>query len=123
MNPMGSNTSFSKLLVSDMDRSVAFYEALGFERVQTDPVFLHLRWAPGADLYLVRMPAGVVMEGRRGLGVLLCFTTLDVDVSEIAGRAVRAGARVEGPVLEPWHTREIIVSDPDGYRINFVQPA
>jgi hypothetical protein len=25
--------------------------------------------------------------------------------------------------VQPWHTREVIVTDPDGYRLNFIEPA
>jgi hypothetical protein len=25
--------------------------------------------------------------------------------------------------VQPWHTRELIVTDPDGYRLNFIEPA
>ncbi|MFN7143662.1 MAG: VOC family protein [Myxococcota bacterium] len=111
--------AFPKLLVEDAPRSLAFYEALGFAVVQRDPVFTQLRWGPGADLWLVRTPPGKALEGRRGVGVLLCFHADGVDA--IAARARKVGAAVDGPTDQPWHTREIIVTDPDGYRLNFLQ--
>jgi lactoylglutathione lyase len=115
--------SFVKLLVSDRERSRRFYEALGFELVASDPVFLHLRWTRFADLFLVSTPPGAKMDGRRGLGVLLCFTAGEHNLAELAGRAEAQGATVEGPARQPWHTREVVVTDPDGYRLNFVEPA
>jgi len=30
---------------------------------------------------------------------------------------------VDGPTVQPWFTREIVVTDPDGYRLNFIEPA
>lgn len=115
--------SFVKLLVSDVDASARFYEALGFVKDGTDGIFLHLRWQQDAHVYLVRTPAHAALEGRRGVGVLLGFTSQQPDVAEVAGRAVRLQATVEGPRTTPWHTRELVVTDPDGYRLNFVQPA
>lgn len=114
-------TSFVKVLVSDGERSARFYEALGFERVQTEPPFLHLRWEGRADVYLVVMPAGAGLEGRRGLGVLLGFRTGAGGVDEVASRATAQGVEFDGPSVQPWHTREIIVTDPDGYRLNFIE--
>ncbi len=111
--------AFAKLLVADTDRSVRFYQALGFALVQREAVFTQLRFAPGADLWLVATPPGRTLEGARGVGVLVCFHTDAVDL--VAARARDAGARVEGPIDQPWHTREVIVTDPDGYRLNFLQ--
>ncbi|MDP2310957.1 MAG: VOC family protein [Pseudomonadota bacterium] len=111
--------SFAKLLVADADRSLAFYEALGFTLAERDSVFARLRWTSGADLYLVRLPTGRTLDGRRGVGVLVCFRTEGVDA--LALRARGAGATVEGPTDQPWHTREIVVTDPDGYRLNFLE--
>lgn len=115
------STSFTKLLIADADRSVAFYEALGFTLTARDSVFARLRWAETAELYLVRQPNGHSLEGRRGVGVLICFRTEAVDT--IADLARAAGASVDGPSDQPWHTREIVVTDPDGYRLNFLQSA
>jgi catechol 2,3-dioxygenase-like lactoylglutathione lyase family enzyme len=118
--------SFAKLLVADVPRSLALYEALGFEVAERDPVFTRLRLPNGADLFLVRLPAGRALEGKRGVGTLVCFRVdRDVDggVDALAERARAAGAPVDGPTDQPWHTREIVVTDPDGYRVNFVQSA
>ena len=114
--------SFVKLLVADRARSSQFYEALGFERVHADAVFVHLRWATHADVFLVSTPPGHRLEGRRGVGVLLCFTTPVAGVDAVAERARAQGAAVDGPTDQPWFTREVVVTDPDGYRLDFVEP-
>lgn len=117
-------SAYAKLLVSDAERSAGFYELLGFSRIHKDPVFVHLRWARHADLFLVATPPGVSLPGPRGLGVILCFTASgDVALETIAARAAAAGATVDGPREQPWHTREVLVTDPEGYRISFVEPA
>ncbi|MGZ3457796.1 MAG: VOC family protein [Archangium sp.] len=116
-------SSFVKVLVSDAERSARFYEALGFKRVNADPPFIHLRWENQAEMYLVTVPAALKLEGRRGVGVLLGFRVGAVGVDEVASRARALGASVDGPTVEPWFTREIVVTDPDGYRLNFIEPA
>lgn len=115
--------SFIKLLVTDSERSARFYEGLGFQRVHTQPPFIHLRWEERADVYLVALPKGQALEGRRGLGVLLCFRAGSAGLQAVAERAQALGASLEGPTLQPWYTRELLVTDLDGYRLNFVEPA
>jgi len=116
--------AFVKLLVSDLTRSLAFYEALGFERTQAEPPFVRLQWAGAVDVYLVAPPTQLQLEGRRGLGVLVGFRVEGQSgLDELLLRAQAQGAVVEGPAIQPWHTREVIVTDPDGYRLNFIEPA
>jgi catechol 2,3-dioxygenase-like lactoylglutathione lyase family enzyme len=123
MDSNSGMTSFVKLLVADGERSARFYEALGFERVQAEPPFLHLRWGGAADVYLVATPAGAALQGRRGLGVLVGFRAGSEGIQAIVERALKLGVEVDGPTLQPWHTREILITDPDGYRLNFIEPA
>jgi lactoylglutathione lyase len=115
--------SFVKMLVSDGERSTRFYEALGFERVHAEPPFIHLRWGESADVYLVATPAGAALQGRRGLGVLVGFRAGPEGLEAVIARALKLGLEIEGPTLQPWHTREILLTDPDGYRLNFIEPA
>lgn len=116
--------AYAKLLVTDAERAAGFYELLGFQRIHRDQVFIHLRWARYADLFLVATPPGMSLPGARGIGVILCFTASgDVALETIAARAAAAGAAVDGPREQPWHTREVLVTDPEGYRVSFVEPA
>lgn len=111
---------FVKLLVLDIRISAAFYEGLGFTRVGTDGTFVHLRWEERGEVMLVGLPREVRVDVKKGWGVLLSFTSqtaLDV----LAKRARLLLAPVEGPQLQPWHTLELVVTDPDGYRLNFLQ--
>ena len=114
--------AYVKLLVADAARSRAFYEALGFRVRHADDVFTHLRWARGADVFLVATPPGMPFAAARGSGVIVCVSAVDEDLETIAARARAAGGAVTGPAPQPWHTREIVVTDPDGYRVAFVQP-
>ena len=114
---------FVKLLVSDGERSARAYEALGFERVQAEPPFIHLRWNESADVYLVSLPPGANLEGKRGLGVLVGFRAGAEGIDEVSTRAQEQGLSVDGPTRQPWNTRELVITDPDGYRLNFIEPA
>jgi catechol 2,3-dioxygenase-like lactoylglutathione lyase family enzyme len=112
--------AFTRLLVLDREASARFYEALGFTRVATDGTFVHVRWGDSGDVFLVAAPTGVNVGGRRGWGVLLGFIALDLDA--LLARTQALGVAVQGPELQPWHTREAVVVDPDGYRLVFVAP-
>jgi catechol 2,3-dioxygenase-like lactoylglutathione lyase family enzyme len=116
--------AYVKLLVADAARAAGFYELLGFVRVREDGVFVHLRWAHHADLFLVATPPGLSLPGPRGAGVIVCFHAGgDLSLETIAARALAAGAAVDGPRDQPWHTREVLVTDLDGYRVAFVEPS
>ncbi|MDP2273456.1 MAG: VOC family protein [Archangium sp.] len=113
---------FVKLLVLDREASAKFYEQLGFVRVGADATFIHLRWEDRGDVLLVSAPTGVRVDGKRGWGVLLSFTS-STELTAIAERAATLTAPTNGPEVKPWNTRELVVTDPDGYRLNFVQAA
>ena len=113
---------FIKLLVLDRAASATFYEKLGFVRVGADATFTHLRWEERGEVMLVSAPTGVRVEGKRGWGVLVSFTS-QTQLATIAKRAAALAAPLDGPEVKPWHTQELVVTDPDGYRLNFVQPA
>lgn len=112
---------FAKLLVLDQKASASFYEALGFTRVGSDGTFIHLRWEERGDVMLVGAPTGVRLEGKRGWGVLLCFAT-QTPLEELKARAEKLSTPIEGPEPKPWHTEELVITDPDGYRLNFLRP-
>ncbi len=118
---MSTLGAFVKILVQDRAASAAFYAALGFETVGEDGTFVHLRFPEGGDLFVVATPRGVKVDARRGYGVLLCFKT-GRDLDALAAGARQHGAKVEGPEEQPWNTRELVVVDPDGYRLNFIAP-
>ncbi len=120
MAPPTPLTAFPRLLVLDREASAKFYEGLGFARIAADGTFVHVRWGERGDVFLVGVPNGVNVQGRRGWGVLMCFVADDLD--QLAVRAQALGVAVQGPELQPWHTREVVVTDLDGYRLAFVAP-
>lgn len=118
--------SFPLLAVSDVERSSRWYqETLGFADVFTlrgnsgQALLAHLRWCTHADLLL--SPGRTAIDGPRGLGVTLNFSTVSAD--DVAERARTAGATiVDGPSDRPWNARDVTIADPDGYRLTFTAP-
>ena len=119
---------FPTLAVGDVGASVGWYsEVLGFGTVfvlpgaDGAPVLGHLRWRKYADVLLV--PDEADSPDRKGVGVSLSFLVGESGVDAMAERLVRRGVELdEGPVTRSWNTREIVVVDPDGYRLVFFEP-
>ncbi len=115
---------FPRLAVRDLSASVRWYrEALGFTTVFELPGengelrMAHIRREKYQDLMLLPDGAGDV----GGKGVTLGFMLpAGESVDRLAERARAAGANIEQPPTDqPWNVRELIVRDPDGYRLSF----
>ena len=121
---------FPTLSVADVRTSVEWYaDTLGFALVFAMPgtdgetVLAHLRWRKYADLLLVPDARGPQAARPKGLGVALSFLAGPTSVDDMfAGLAAKGVELTDGPVNRPWNTREIVVPDPDGYRLIFFEP-
>lgn len=109
------------LTVNDLERSIAFYEGLGF--VITD------RWEREGTLVGVMLGAGQARlglsqddwkKGRdrvKGVGMRMWIGT-GGDIDEIAERARAAGVPLDTePYDTEWGTRAMELTDPDGFRL------
>ncbi len=117
---------FVKLSVSDVAASARWYEAaIGFRSVYAltgddgAQILNHLRLGRYQDLMLIAQPQNS-NEPNKGQGVVINLT-IDEGIDSLARQAMSAGAKVEGPEETPWNTREVTVSDPDGYTLTFSQ--
>lgn len=118
---------FPTLSVADVGASVGWYsEVLEFGTVfvlsgaDGAPVLAHLRLRKYADVLLV--PEEAESSGLKGTGVSLSFLVGESGVDAMAERLAGRGVELdEGPVTRPWNTREIVVVDPDGYRLVFFE--
>ena len=111
--------------ITDIDRSVAFYEALGFEDRRRMPirdeainVFMGL---PGDDDRLELTYNFGVDSYDVGTGYGHIAVSVD-DIDETLGRLKEQGIE---PEREPYRVREggsriCFVRDPDGYRIELI---
>jgi catechol 2,3-dioxygenase-like lactoylglutathione lyase family enzyme len=114
----------------DMTRSVAFYEALGFDFTGVDTTTDHVEplAAPGATRLmidgagLIRSITGTDPKPATHSGfALLCATPAEVDAA--AAKVAAAGFSV---VKQPWDAfwgqRYAILADPAGYQIDLFAP-
>ena len=108
------------LTVDDLQKSIAFYEALGFA--------IDERWEQKGTLLGVMLRAGRNQIGlnqddwkkgrdrKKGGGVRLFISTPPGQVDEIARRARNAGITLESdPHDTEWKSRAFEVSDPSGF--------
>jgi catechol 2,3-dioxygenase-like lactoylglutathione lyase family enzyme len=118
-----------ELFVSDLVRSRAWYEALGFRPVRGFEDWQMLALGDNlldlqGDAHAVEGPHYFTPEiGRwpRGTGVEVSIEVEDVD--ELFERAKGLGVDVVKPLQDrPWGARDFRVADPDGYFLRFTTP-
>ena len=111
------------LTVDDLQKSIAFYEALGF--------VIDERWEENGTLLGVMLRAGDSRIGlnqddwkkgrdrQKGIGVRLSFSMPTRDsVDAIAKRAQSAGVTLKSePRDTEWQSRAFEVSDPSGFML------
>ena len=108
------------LTVDDLQKSITFYEALGFA--------IEDRWEDQGTLLGVMLRAGRTQIGlnqddwkkgrdrKKGIGVRLSIQTTPGHVDEIARRARTAGiALTSEPHDTEWDSRAFEVTDPSGF--------
>jgi uncharacterized glyoxalase superfamily protein PhnB len=107
------------ITVDDLQKSIAFYEALGFA--------VEERWEDNGTLLGVMLRAGRSQVGlsqddwqkgrerKKGVGMRLFMSTTQ-NVDEIAARAKAAGVRLDSePHDTEWKSRAFEVTDPSGF--------
>jgi predicted lactoylglutathione lyase len=111
------------LTVDDLQKSIAFYEALGFA--------IDERWEANGTLLGVMVRAGRIQIGlnqddwkkgrdrTKGIGVRLAIATATAaGVDEMARRARNAGiALTSEPHDTDWESRAFEVTDPSGFLV------
>ena len=113
------STIIPSLTVDDLQKSIKFYEALGF--------VVDERWEEAGTLLGVMMRAGKNQIGlsqddwkkgrdrKKGIGVRLFMSTTQ-NVDDIAKRAKSGGISLTSePHDTEWKTRAFEVTDPTGY--------
>jgi predicted lactoylglutathione lyase len=116
------------LTVDDLQKSIAFYEALGF--------VINERWEDRGTLLGVMLRAGRTEIGlnqddwkkgrdrKKGVGVRLSLSTTRGNVDELARRARNAGITLTSdPHDTEWNSRAFEVSDPSGFLLTIYSEA
>ena len=113
------STIVPSLTVDDLQKSLAFYEALGFT--------VDERWEENGKLLGVMLRAGKNQIGlsqddwkkgrdrKKGIGMRMYLSTTQ-NVDEIAARAKSAGIKLRSePHDSEWKSRIFEVTDPNGF--------
>ena len=105
------------LPVSDVARSVAFYQQFGFQVEQYGPQFALLRLGEGTLGLLKSELVEQTRTLRERIHIELSTDHLDELYAELQGRGV---IFLESPHDEPWE-RAMATPDPDGYHLEIAQ--
>jgi uncharacterized glyoxalase superfamily protein PhnB len=116
-----AKTIMPGLTVDDINKSIAFYEALGFTVGE--------KWEDNGQLVAAMVKAGELEIGlnqddwkkgrdrQKGLGTRLNIETAQ-SIDEIAARAKAAGLNLDvEPFDTPWKTRQFELTDPSGFKL------
>jgi catechol 2,3-dioxygenase-like lactoylglutathione lyase family enzyme len=99
----------------DLARSVAFYQALGFEALSIDPDFVVLTWENHRFFLKARsdLPAPID-QPQANLRIMV------PDVDRYWMIAQQLGARVIKPIADrDYGLRDFTINDPDGFGLRF----
>jgi lactoylglutathione lyase len=115
------------LRVADLDRSLAFYTAVGYEIVgtvpETDLGQLTMLRLPGDEfvtIELVHNPGETAVGGGPGLShFVIHVDSMDVTLTQLAARGINAEPPTSPDGSADFRTTWIV--DPDGNRIELVQ--
>ena len=115
------------LTADDLDRSVRFYEGLGFtitEKMEEEGKVLGVMMdAGGSTLGISQDDFAKGKERVKGVGMRLYLET-DQDIETLANQAIQAGIRLDqGPAPLPWGPMGFTVIDPDGFRLTISKPS
>ena len=117
---------YPSLTCSDLHKSIAFYEGLGF-------VIVHRHEEKGV-LAFVSLKGGSATVGlgqddfakgrdrTKGVGAR-CWVTTTQDITALAESAKKAGVTLDdGPAPLPWGPMAFAVTDPDGFKLTITNP-
>jgi uncharacterized glyoxalase superfamily protein PhnB len=109
------------LTVNDVQKSVSFFEALGFA--------VEERWEDNGVLQGVMLRAGEARLGltqddwkqgrdrKKGVGIRLYLNTSQ-NIDQLAERATRAGITLDSPPHDSgWGSRVFDVTEPSGFKV------
>lgn len=113
---------FASLQVNDLEISKDFYTGkLGFEISASTPEACIFSYNQGEPSFAIRKPI-VNLQGKEpGVGVSLWFA-IDENIEDFYQQLNSIEVTLRGPINNTPFGRTLIVQDPDGYNITFLQP-
>ena len=119
--PLQLKTLMPSLTVDDLQKSIAFFEGLGFA--------VDERWEDGGVLHGVSLRAGETQIGlnqddwkkgrerQKGVGLRLYMNTTQ-NIDQVAARAKKAGVALDSePHDTEWGSRAFDVTEPSGFKL------
>ena len=119
--PLQLKTLMPSLTVDDLQKSIAFFEGLGFA--------VDERWEDGGVLHGVSLRAGETQIGlnqddwkkgrerQKGVGLRLYMNTTQ-NIDQVAARAKKAGVALDSePHDTEWGSRAFDVTEPSGFTL------
>lgn len=104
-----------EVFVRDIERSLAFYQQLGFELRSRHGGYAVLTW-DGHELFLDERPGLPPLDDALRVNVRIMVP----DVDAYWERALRIGAQVAAPIEDrAYGLRDFTISDPDGCGLRF----
>ncbi len=112
------------LTVNDLQRSIRFFEALGFgvdERWEENGVLLGVMMKAGeASIGLSQDDWQKGRDRQKGVGMRLFLETAQ-DIDELAAHAKAAGVALDGePHDTSWGSRAFEVTEPSGFKLTIM---
>lgn len=114
-------TSFApQFLVDDLNRSIAYYEKLGFSFGDIWDGFYAIGYLDGLELHLKETPKNPAeRQFRRDHEHLDAAAGVD-GIETFYEQCTANGIKILKPLeATPWGTKDFYVEDPDGYVISF----
>jgi lactoylglutathione lyase len=114
---------FTSLQVRDLEISKEFYtQKLGFELAEMrNPDAVVFKFNKGDASFAIRKPFGSLDNKELGNGVSVWFA-IDEKIEDLQARFVENGVVILGTVMETPFGKALHVSDPDGYKLTFLEP-
>lgn len=114
---------FASLQVRDLEVSKAFYtNKLGFELSEmTNPEACIFKYNRGEASFAIRKPIGNLDGKELGVGASLWFA-IDEKMETFQNQLTEKGVSLSGPINNTPFGKTLMVKDPDGYTITFLEP-
>jgi len=114
--------TFASLQVRDLDISKDFYtNKLGFEISVSTPEVCIFSYQQGEASFAIRKPIGNLEGKELGVGASLWFA-IDGSIGDLEKQLILSEVTILGSINNTRFGRTVIVKDPDGYNITFLQP-
>ncbi|RZK92663.1 MAG: VOC family protein [Pedobacter sp.] len=113
---------FASLQVRDLAASKAFYiDKLGFELSgMSNPHACVFKYNKGEASFAIRTPIGNLEGKELGIGASLWFA-IDEKIEDLQNQFIEKGAPLLGTINNTPFGKTLMVKDPDGYVITFLE--